>query len=504
MKKIALIILDGFGLRKELDNNAIHLAHTPNLDNLFNTCPWIPIETSGKHVGLPSGVMGNSEVGHTNIGAGRIVKQDLVRINDDIKSNTLKDNSRLNQLLSYIKKANSTLHLIGLLSDAGVHSHLDHLKYIVKTAKDFGISNILIHAISDGRDTPPTSGKDYIQNLQDFLKEMKIGKIATICGRFYSMDRDKRWDRIETAYQCYMHGIGIRKSNIIDTMNEYYKNSITDEFIPPTIFKEETIIQEGDGVLALNFRADRMRQLSQAFTDDKFSEFNIKPITFNYVSMTQYQESFTFPFLYDKEKLMNIFPEILEKHGYTQLRAAETEKYAHVTYFLNGGDEKEFENEHRILVPSPKVKTYDMQPEMSAIELTNKLEDAIQSNSYEAIFVNFANPDMVGHTGNLCAAIKAVETIDFCLGNIMKQLDKTNTTLFLTADHGNLELMVDPITKNPHTSHTTNKVPFLIKSKDTSIRLTGIGKLADIAPTILDFLDIDIPNEMDGESKLNR
>ncbi len=504
VKRFALIILDGFGLRDEIHANAIKLAHTPTIDKLFETCPWIPIETSGKFVGLPNGVMGNSEVGHTNIGAGRIVKQDLVRINDDVASDKLNDNNKLKNTLSIVKNNNSTLHLIGLLSDAGVHSHIDHLKYLIHSAKNYGIQDISIHVITDGRDTSPNSGLNYVKHIQIFLDEIGIGKIATISGRFYSMDRDKRWERTESSYRCYMFGEGKNESNAITAIENNYLSKITDEFIPPTIIGKGGVIKNGDGVIAFNFRADRMRQISKAFTDNTFDKFQTKQVDFHYLSMTQYQESFTFPFMYKPEVLTNILPEVLENSGYTQLRAAETEKYAHVTYFLNGGDEKQFKNEHRILVPSPKVKTYDLQPEMSAKLLTEKLIKAIQSGKYPSIFVNFANPDMVGHTGDLNAAIKAVETIDSCLEKMVFELEKSNTTLFLTADHGNLEMMIDPKTNNPHTAHTTNPVPLLLKSQDKSISIQGAGKLADIAPTILEFLNIHIPKEMNGESKLTR
>ncbi len=378
MKRFALIILDGFGLREATESNAIKLAHTPTLDELFKTYPWIPIETSGKYVGLPEGVMGNSEVGHTNIGAGRIVKQDLVKINDEIASNKFKDNIELNKLFSTVKQHNSTLHFMGLLSDAGVHSHINHLKYLIYQAKLKGISNIAVHVISDGRDTPPTSGIKYVQELQAYLDEVGVGIIASICGRFYSMDRDKRWDRTEQGYKCYLFGDGKEENCAVEAISKYYQQDITDEFIPPTIIGEKNMIEENDGVIAFNFRADRMRQISQAFTDENFDSFKVKHTNFHYISMTTYQESFTFPVLFKPELLTNIFPEILEKNGYQQLRAAETEKYAHVTYFLNGGDEKQFKNEHRILIPSPKVKTYDLQPEMNAELLTEKLINAIK------------------------------------------------------------------------------------------------------------------------------
>ena len=352
--KFILIILDGFGLREEEEGNAFALAKTPHLDKLLNKNPISSIQTSGKYVGLPDGIMGNSEVGHMNIGAGRIVKQDLVRINDDIKSNDLVNNNQFSKLIEHVSKNNSNLHLFGLLSDGGVHSHIDHFLYILNAAKEKGLNNIYIHAFTDGRDTSPTSGINYIKKLQLYLDNLGVGEIASICGRYYAMDRDNRWERVDKAYRMLVNGEGEKFSTAEEAVEHSYKYNITDEFILPKVISDSPSINDGDAVLTMNFRADRMRQLSKVFTDKSFNEFESKNLDIYYTSMTKYQDSFTFPVLYPPISLSNIFPEILSKHGYKQLRIAETEKYAHVTYFFNGGDENQFPGEDRILVPSPK------------------------------------------------------------------------------------------------------------------------------------------------------
>ena len=496
--KFALIILDGFGLRDEREGNAYALANTPVLDNLFDNCPMASIETSGGFVGLPDGVMGNSEVGHMNIGAGRIVKQDLVRINDDIQKNSLKDNENLQLVFQNIKKNDSNLHLLGLLSDGRVHSHIDHLKYLLKTAKENNIKSTLIHAITDGRDTPPNSAINYLADLQDYINEINYGEIATICGRYYAMDRDQRWDRTKLAYDLYLNGDGEEFDEVDKIISESYKDKVFDEFITPKIRnKKSSVIKEGDSVLSFNFRADRMRQIMSSFTNKDFNSFSIKNHDFYVTSMTRYDDRFSFPVLYESIKLDNILAQILSDNDMTQLRAAETEKYAHVTYFFNGGEEKEFNGEDRLLIPSPDVATYDMQPEMNAMELTNKVINKINDNKYDAIIMNYANPDMVGHTGDINAAIKAIETVDYCIGQI---LSSTSAPVLITADHGNLEMMIDPETKEVHTAHTTLPVPLLLVSSDNKFDLKNSGKLADIAPTILDMLSINIPRVMTGDS----
>lgn len=504
MLKFMLTILDGYGLREERTANAAKLANTPTLDKLFNTCPMVPLQTSGKAVGLPDGVMGNSEVGHMNMGAGRVVRQDLVRINDDIQADTLKNNPNLLELFKTIKDRQSTLHFIGLFSDGGVHSHLDHLKYLLTAAKKYGVPNPVIHAITDGRDTSPTSGIKYIQNFESFLAHIDYGRIASICGRYWAMDRDNRWDRVEKAYRLYIRGDGEQFDDAEVAMKSSYDKNIMDEFIEPKVIGSPALFKNGDGVLAFNYRADRMREITRTFTEKEFSEFSVDRLDLAYVSMTQYQESFNFPVLFPSEELTNIFPEILAKNGLRQLRIAETEKYAHVTYFFNGGDEKLFKGEARKLIPSPKVATYDLQPEMSANEVTDAVIEAILSDRYEAVILNFANPDMVGHTGVLSAAISAMETVDVNLSRILEVVSAKKATMFLTADHGNLEMMIDPETNQVHTAHTTLPVPFILISPDPTLSLLKPGKLADIAPTILDFLKLEIPAEMNGESLLVR
>jgi len=500
--KFILIILDGFGLREDERGNAYALGITPILDNLLQNKPMSVVETSGEFVGLPDGIMGNSEVGHTNIGAGRIVKQNLVRINDDIKNDKLKNNSNLQSTFKHVIENNSTLHLMGLLSNGGVHSHIDHFKYILNVAKISGVKNIAVHPFTDGRDTPPTSGKSYLIDLHNFIESINCGRIATVCGRYYAMDRDNRWDRVETAYEMLVRSVGEHHDDIHLFFETLYENNEMDEFIRPQIIGESAPIRDGDAVLAMNFRADRMRQISRAFTEVGFNEFPIPNRNIHYVSMTQYQESFTFPALYSPIKLNNIFPQLLADKGFTQLRIAETEKYAHVTYFFNGGDEKLFDGEDRILIPSPKVATYDLQPEMNAKQVTDSVLNAINSQKYDAIIMNYANPDMVGHTGLLNAAIKAIETIDECVGKVVAATKKQNAAVFLTADHGNLEMMINPDTGDAHTAHTTLPVPFVLDCNDAQYTLKSNGKLADIAPTILSYLNIPQPPEMTGENLL--
>ncbi len=500
--KFILIILDGFGLREDESGNAYALGNTPILDNLLQNKPMSVVETSGEYVGLPDGIMGNSEVGHTNIGAGRIVKQDLVRINDDIKNDQLKENINLQSTFKHVIDNDSTLHLMGLLSDGGVHSHIDHFKYILNTAKSYGVKNIAVHPFTDGRDTSPTSGKSYLVDLDNYLESINCGRIATVCGRYYAMDRDNRWDRVELAYKMLVQSEGERFENINTFLETLYENNETDEFIAPKIIGELSPIQDGDAVLTMNFRADRMRQMSRAFTEDEFNEFPTQMKNIHYVSMTQYQESFNVPVLYSPIKLNKIFPELLANEGFTQLRIAETEKYAHVTYFFNGGKESLFKGEDRILIPSPKVATYDLQPEMNARKVTDAVLDAISNEQFDAIIMNYANPDMVGHTGLLDAAIKAIETIDQCVGEVVSAVKGKNGAVFLTADHGNLEMMINPETGEPHTAHTTLPVPFVLDCHEEIYTLKSNGKLADIAPTILAYLNIPQPPEMTGNNLL--
>ena len=502
MLKFILIILDGFGLREEREGNAVAQANTPNLDQMLSECPVSKIETSGRSVGLPDGIMGNSEVGHMNIGAGRIVKQDLVRINDDILSDKLRNNSKLQAIFQHVKNNDSTLHLIGLISDGGVHSHLDHFKYILDIARDSNVDKIALHALTDGRDTSPTSGIDFTRQLESYITDDENFNIKTVCGRYYAMDRDSRWERIEKAYKMFLYGEGENYPDSISAIQASYDKEITDEFILPSIIGDPTPIQNRDAVLTMNFRADRMRQIVTAINEKDFSHFKTQPPDIFFSCMTQYKEDFPYPVLFSPEKIKNIFPEILAENHYRQLRIAETEKYAHVTYFFNGGNEQSFPGESRKLIPSPKVATYDLYPEMSALEVTEEVISAMEEDQYEAIIMNFANPDMVGHTGNFSAAISAIETIDACLGKIRQLVKEKGSTIFLTADHGNLELMVDPKTGGVHTAHTTLPVPLILDSMNGNYQLADTGKLADIAPTILDYLDISKPTEMTGNSLL--
>ena len=501
MLKFILIILDGFGLRNEKNGNAVAQAQTPTLDDLIKNNPVSSIETSGKFVGLPDGVMGNSEVGHMSLGAGRVIKQDLVRINESIELNKLKDNINLNNLFKSITD-NNTLHIIGLVSDGGVHSHINHFKHIISLARKKKIKNISIHAISDGRDTSPESGIDFIRDLDNYIKSDDFYSINSISGRFYAMDRDNRWERIEKAYRTFIFGEGENYKDVNSAIKEAYSNSITDEFIVPCTIGTLNPTQNGDSVLMINYRADRMREIVSALNDKNFKKFNTKLLDLNFYSMTKYHDDFLFPVLFDKQIISNIFPEILSNNNYKQLRIAETEKYAHVTYFFNGGREDAFIGESRILVPSPNVTTYDLKPEMSALEVTKHVVSAIESNNYEAIIVNFANPDMVGHTGNINAAVKAMEVVDSCLGEIRKSVKNKSSTLFLTADHGNLEMMINSKTGKIHTAHTKLPVPLIMESVNKKYSLHKTGKLADVAPTILDYLNIPKPLDMDGKSLL--
>ena len=502
MIKFILIILDGFGLRKEEEGNAVAQANIPNLDKMMNNCPLSKIETSGKFVGLPDGIMGNSEVGHMNMGAGRIVKQDLVRINDSIKSNELKNNTQLQNVFNHVKNNNSTMHIMGLISDGGVHSHLDHFEYILADARENGVEKIAIHAFMDGRDTSPVSGINFMNKLENFIASDKKYKVATVCGRYYAMDRDNRWERIEKAYKMIINSQGENYTDTVTAIQSYYDKDITDEFINPSIIGEQCPIQNGDAVFSMNFRADRMRQIVTAINDSNFLHFQTKSLDILFTTMTEYQKEFPYSVLFEQEKIDNIFPELLARNNYRQLRIAETEKYAHVTYFFNGGSEQPFPGETRKLIPSPKVATYDLQPEMSAPEVTEEVLLAIESDKYEAIIMNFANPDMVGHTGNIKAAITAIETIDSCLEKIQRAANEKDSAIFLTADHGNLELMHDPLSGMIHTAHTTLPVPLILINVNVNYQLAETGKLADIAPTILDYLKIEKPLEMTGNSLL--
>ncbi len=505
-KLTMLMILDGFGENGEERANAVKLANTPNIDKLMKTCPTTDIHTSGLDVGLPEGQMGNSEVGHTNIGAGRIVYQELTRITKSIEDGDFFTNEEFVAAIENCKKYNSKLHIIGLLSNGGVHSHIRHLFGLLELAKRRDFEDVYVHCFMDGRDTPPSSGESFISELEEKMKEKGVGKIATITGRFYAMDRDKRWQRVEKAYNALVRGEGEKATSAIGAVESSYQKEIFDEFIEPTVIVNgETpvaTIGKHDSVIFYNYRPDRAREITRALVDKEFNEFEVeKDLDLYYVCMTSYDE--TMPnvhIAFKKEELKNTFGEYISNKGLTQLRIAETEKYAHVTFFFNGGEEKQYKGEDRILVPSPKVETYDLKPEMSAYEVTDKVVEAINSEKYDCIILNYANPDMVGHTGNLEAAIKAIETIDECVGRVVEAVQKQEGVLLITADHGNAEQMIDYKTGEPHTAHTTNPVPLILVGMEEA-KLKE-GKLADIAPTMLDIMHLEKPEEMTGESLL--
>ena len=506
-KPIMLMILDGFGINENEKGNAVKLANTPNIDKLRKTWPTTQIHTSGLAVGLPEGQMGNSEVGHTNIGAGRVVYQDLTRITKSIEDGEFFSIKELTAAIDNCKKYNSKLHIMGLLSDGGVHSHIRHLFAILELAKRKDFEDVYVHCFLDGRDTPPASGESYILQLEEKMKEKGVGKIASISGRFYSMDRDKRWDRVEKAYKALVYGEGEKATSAISGIEASYQKEVFDEFVEPTVIYngEEPIatIDNHDSVIFFNFRPDRAREITRSLVDPEFDGFEVKTLDLYYVCFTQYDETIpNVQIAFKPEVLVNTFGEYVSKKGLTQLRIAETEKYAHVTFFFNGGEEKQYKGEDRILIPSPKVQTYDLKPEMSAIEVTDKVVEAINSDKYNCIILNYANPDMVGHTGNLEAAIKAIETIDGCVERVVEAMAEKQGVILMTADHGNAEQMIDYKTGEPHTAHTTNPVPLVL------IGMQGVklkeGKLADLAPTMLDIIGLEKPEEMTGNSLIEK
>ena len=507
-KLTMLMILDGFGENNHKDGNAVKLANTPNIDKIMKKYPTTKIAASGLAVGLPEGQMGNSEVGHTNIGAGRIVYQELTRITKSIEDGDFFSNEEFINAIENCKKNNSKLHILGLVSDGGVHSHNRHLYGLLEMAKRRDFEDVYVHCFLDGRDTPPASAENYIQELEEKMKEKGVGKIASLSGRFYAMDRDKRWNRVQKAYNALVFGKGETAGTAINAIESSYQKEVFDEFVEPTVImngdKPVATIEDGDSVIFFNFRPDRARQITRALVDPEFNEFETKKMNLYFVCFTSYDE--TMPnvhIAFKKELLKNTFGEVVSKAGFTQLRIAETEKYAHVTFFFNGGEEKQYEGEDRILVPSPKVETYDMKPEMSAYEVTEKVIEAINSKKYNCIILNYANPDMVGHTGNLPAAIKAIETIDECVGKVVEAINAQKANLLITADHGNAEQMIDYKTGEPHTAHTTNLVPLVLVSEKETVKLKE-GKLADLAPTILDLMGIEKPEEMTGESLIEK
>lgn len=506
-KLTMLMILDGFGDNPNKDGNAIKLAKTPNIDKLMKKYSNVDINTSGLAVGLPEGQMGNSEVGHTNIGAGRIVYQELTRITKSIEEGDFFSNPEFIAAIENCKKNNSKLHILGLVSDGGVHSHIRHLYGLLEMAKRRDFEDVYIHCFLDGRDTPPASAESYILKLQEKMNEKQIGKIASISGRFYAMDRDKRWQRVQKCYDALVNGQGNKAGSVVKAIEDSYQKEVFDEFVVPTVIyngdKPVATIDDGDSVIFFNFRPDRARQITRALVDPEFNEFETKKMNLNFVCMTEYDATMpNVKVAFKPEKLTNTFGEYISKLGMKQLRIAETEKYAHVTFFFNGGEEKQYEGEDRILIPSPKVETYDMKPEMSAYEVTEKVVEAINSEKYDSIILNFANPDMVGHTGNQEAAEKAIEAVDECVGKIVDALSKHNGKALITADHGNSEQMIDYKTGEPFTSHTTNPVPLILYGMD-DVKLKN-GKLADLAPTMLDMMGLEKPAEMTGESLLVR
>lgn len=503
-KPVALIILDGFGYLPTDRGNAVKHANTPVFDSIFQNYSHTLIGASGEDVGLPDGQMGNSEVGHLNIGAGRIVYQELTRITKEIREGSLFTNPALLEAMENAKKEGRALHLMGLLSDGGVHSHNSHIEGLLLMAKQQGVKDVYVHAFMDGRDTPPQSGKDYIVQLENFMKTHGIGKILTVSGRYYAMDRDKRWDRVKLAYDAIVKADAPKADSALSCIEASYHENVTDEFVLPTVIGEGlTTLSAHDSVIFFNFRPDRARELTRAIVDRDFDGFEREYFETTYVTMTQYDKTMPNVIVaYTPQTLDNTLGEYIASKGKTQLRIAETEKYAHVTFFFNGGREEAYANEERILVPSPKVATYDLKPEMSAYEVTDMLINDLETNPKDLIVLNFANPDMVGHTGVFEAAVKAVETVDICLGKVLDKIKSLGGVAFITADHGNAEQMFDDL-GGPFTAHTTNKVPFvMVDDVNKNIKLRDGGRLCDFAPTILEVMGLEKPEEMTGISLL--
>ena len=508
-KPVVLMILDGYGLNNNCEHNAVCEARTPVMDQLMSQCPFVKGNASGMAVGLPDGQMGNSEVGHLNMGAGRIVYQELTRITKSIQDGDFFENPAFLQAAENCKKYDSALHLYGLVSDGGVHSHLTHIFGLLELAKRQGLEKVYVHCFLDGRDTPPASGKEFVETLEAKMKELGVGKVASVMGRYYAMDRDKNWDRVKLAYDALTKGEGKTAVSGPAGIQASYDEEKYDEFVVPTVVVEDGQpigrIKEHDSIIFFNFRPDRAREITRAFCDDEFTGFERgKRMDLVYVCFTDYDETISNKLVaFHKEEITNTFGEFLAAHGLKQARIAETEKYAHVTFFFNGGVEEPNEGEDRILVPSPKeVPTYDLKPEMSAPMVCEKLVDAIKSGKYDVIIINFANPDMVGHTGVEAAAIKAIETVDECVGKAVDAIKEVDGTLFICADHGNAEQLVDYTTGEPWTAHTTNPVPFILVNADPSYKLREGGCLADIVPTLIELMGMEQPKEMTGKSLL--
>ena len=502
MKKPAvLIIMDGYGIAPKSEGNAVTTADKPNLDKIFSENPYTTIGASGMAVGLPDGQMGNSEVGHTNMGAGRIVYQDLTRITKSIQDGDFYENEVLLDAMENVKKNNSALHIMGLLSDGGVHSFNGHLYALLELAKKQNVEKVFMHAFMDGRDVPPASGKDFIAACLDKMKEIGVGKIATVEGRYYAMDRDTNWDRVEKAYSAMVYGEGNHSCCAVKAMEDSYADGVTDEFVVPVVIDGAEPVKAGDSIIFINFRPDRAREITRTFVDPDFKGFERRNGMFpvKFVCMTEYDATMpNVEIAFKSQELNNTFGEYLASLGKTQLRIAETEKYAHVTFFFNGGIEEPYEGEDRVLVASPKVATYDLQPEMSAPEVCEKVVDRIKSGKYDAVILNFANCDMVGHTGVFDAAVKAVETVDNCVGQVVEAVKEMGGITIITADHGNADKMISE-DGSPFTAHTTNLVPLCVVGYDCKLREEG-GKLSDIVPTMLEMMNIPQPKEMTGVS----
>ncbi len=514
-KTLLLAILDGWGYAEPSPYNAVTIANTPNMDRWMAAHPFTTLVAHNGMVGLPDGQMGNSEVGHLNIGAGRIVYQDFTRINKTITSGTFAYNTVLSDVMEQVKQAGTSLHLFGLLSDGGVHSHMDHLNALLKMASKKQMDRVFVHCFMDGRDTPPKSGQGYVSELMEEMQRIHCGRIATISGRYWAMDRDNRWDRVKKAWDAIVAGEGIQAADPLQAIHDSYPRGETDEFIKPVVMVENgqpvARVEKGDGVIFFNFRADRARQLCRAFTEEGFNGFEVgnRPQLLDLVTLTRYDRDFTLPVAFPPLSMDNILGEVVSRNGLRQLRIAETEKYAHVTYFFNGGGENPFNGEERVLIDSPReVDTYDQKPEMSAIAVTDKLLEMLEKarsldNAYDLVILNFANGDMVGHSGILAAAVKACETVDTCLGRIADYLLAQDGTLLVTSDHGNAEMMTDPVTGEPYTAHTLNPVPLvLVNNEHRRCSLDNGGALKDIAPTILTLLGLPVPAEMEGNNLL--
>ena len=503
-KPVALIIMDGFGESQNTNGNAIAASNTPNLDKIIKEYPNTLIQASGLDVGLPDGQMGNSEVGHTNIGAGRIVYQDLTRVSKSIADGDFFTNEVLVEAMNNAK--NGALHLMGLISNGGVHSHIDHLKALIKMAKEQGVENVFVHGFTDGRDVAPTSALSFVEDIENYMKEVGVGKFASLSGRYYAMDRDKRWERVQLAYEAMVTGKGNTATSAKEAIEKSYAEDKNDEFVVPTVIVEDGkplgLIKEGDSIVFGNFRPDRAREITRAIVDTDFAGFERPNMNTFFVCLTTYDVTIkNVHVAFKPQSLENTLGEYLAKNGKSQLRTAETEKYAHVTFFFNGGVEEANEGEETLLVPSPKVATYDLQPEMNAPELTEKVLAKIDEDKYDFIVLNYANPDMVGHTGVVEAAIKAVETVDTCVGKVVDKIVSKGGSVLITADHGNAELMQDPETKTTITAHSTNPVPFIVVGEEfKTANLREGGRLSDIAPTVLDMMNLKKPEEMTGQS----